>query len=104
MSRWSNWSGRHVARPAALWHIRSEDDAAAIVAAAGASGQSLRTAGSGHSHMPLVPTEGAILDISGLSGVIETDARRRKQVLSLQSVGDTSKQPPTYRIHPYLNR
>lgn len=74
MPKWSNWSGRHIARPEALAFPRSEEDAAAIVAAATSGGQSLRVAGSGHSHAPLVPSKGVIVDLSGLSGVISTDA------------------------------
>lgn len=77
MPRWTNWSGKHMARPKSLYHIRSEDDAAAIVAAANAEGRTVRVAGSGHSHMPLVPTDDTILDISGLNGVIEVDDTRK---------------------------
>lgn len=36
-------------------------------------GRTVRTAGSGHSHFPLVPTDDVIVDVAGLSGVIAVD-------------------------------
>lgn len=73
MPRWSNWSGKHGSRPKSLYHIRSEEDASAVVQGANAAGRTVRVAGSGHSHMPLVTTDDTILDLSGLSGVINVD-------------------------------
>lgn len=78
MASWSNWSGRLRAKPQAVHFVRSEADAQARVASAAASGAALRVAGAGHSHAPLVPTDGIILDSSGLAGVIETDASVRR--------------------------
>ena len=75
---WSNWSGRHATTEATVHHVRSEDDAAALAADAARRGQVVRVAGAGHSHMPLVPTDGTIADLSGLSGVIDTDEARRQ--------------------------
>lgn len=74
MPKWSNWSGKHGSRPTSLYHIRSEEDACAVVHGTNAAGRTVRVAGSGHSHMPLVPTSDTILDLSGLSGVINIDA------------------------------
>jgi len=86
---WVNWSGRVTAPNIDLVHVRSEADAAAIAASAASStttdpalssGQSppprqkrVRVAGSGHSHMPLVPNLDTIVDLSGLSGVISVE-------------------------------
>jgi FAD/FMN-containing dehydrogenase len=75
---WSNWSGRHVATSGKLHHLRSEADAAALAEAASAAGHTLRVAGAGHSHMPLVPNDTVIADVSGLSGVISTDATAQR--------------------------
>lgn len=72
---WTNWSGKQSARGASLRHVRSEADAAAVVTAAAELGHIVRVAGAGHSHQPLVPTDGTILDLSGLSGVISVDGR-----------------------------
>ena len=78
MPTWVNWCGRHRARPSALRFVRSEEDAAAVVQEAASSGRELRAAGAGHSHAPLVPTDGILVDTSGLAGVIETDPERRR--------------------------
>ena len=74
MARWDNWSGRHKSKPQSLHFIRSEEDACALVQSAAANGQSIRVAGSGHSHSQLVPNDSIVVDSSGLSGVIDVDA------------------------------
>lgn len=50
--------------------MRSVDDLCGVVTDARARGRHVRTAGSGHSHFPLVPTDDVIVDLSGMSGVI----------------------------------
>ncbi|MEZ5408113.1 MAG: D-arabinono-1,4-lactone oxidase [Acidimicrobiales bacterium] len=76
---WTNWSGKlRAPAGASLHHVRSEADAAALAAATSGAGKRLRVAGAGHSHMPLVPTDGVIADLSGLSGVISTDAASQR--------------------------
>ena len=77
MPRWSNWSGRHQAHPRQLHFARSEDDLRALVGHAAASGTTVRAAGAGHSHAPLVPADGIIVDISGLAGVMDADRQQR---------------------------
>ena len=74
MARWSNWSGRQQARPENLYFLRSEADAVATVREAPGP---LRAAGAGHSHAPLVPTAGSVLDTSGLCGVVDVDRNKR---------------------------
>jgi FAD/FMN-containing dehydrogenase len=73
VAHWSNWSGRQLARPEAVHFARSEADVTAVVREAARRGVGVRAAGAGHSHAPLVPTEGVIIDTSGLAGVIDTD-------------------------------
>ncbi len=70
---WTNWSGKQSTRTAVLRHVRSEAEAVAVAVAARNEGQSVRVAGAGHSHQPLVPTDGVVVDLSGLSGVISVD-------------------------------
>ncbi len=74
MVSWKNWSGRQRAKVGALHFIRSEADAVAIVRAARQSHLTVRTAGAGHSHAPLVPNDDVIVDVSGLSGVVAADS------------------------------
>lgn len=77
MVSWTNWSGRWRGEPSALKFIRSEADAVAVVREAARVGHTVRAAGAGHSHSPLVPNDGIIIDASGLAGVIQ--ANREKQ-------------------------
>jgi FAD/FMN-containing dehydrogenase len=78
MPFWSNWSGRQQAKPAAVPFVRSEADAQALVREAAVSATSIRVAGAGHSHAPLVINDGIIADASGLAGVIATDAAAQR--------------------------
>lgn len=73
MTEWSNWSGRRTAQPETLHFVRSDDDALALAARATADGRTVRVAGSGHSHSPLVPNDDVIVDVSALAGVISVD-------------------------------
>lgn len=73
MATWSNWSQSESCRPAHLHFARSVADISAVVAEASDAAMSVRVAGSGHSHYPLVPTDGVVLDLSGLTGVIDAD-------------------------------
>ncbi len=77
MATWTNWSGRQRARPRGLHFVRSEEDAAALVRDAVRAGFGVRAAGAGHSHAPLVPADGIIVDTSGLAGVVAVDTDRR---------------------------
>jgi FAD/FMN-containing dehydrogenase len=78
MVSWTNWSGRWRGKPTALPFIRSEADAMAVVRDAASAGHTIRVAGAGHSHSPLVPNNGVIVDASGLAGVIDADSRSKR--------------------------
>lgn len=81
MASWSNWSGRQRSKPTALHFVRSEADVTAVVREAARAGRSIRVAGAGHSHAPLVVNDGEIIDSSGLAGVVRADrATRRARV------------------------
>ncbi len=71
--RWRNWSGRHASELEALHFVRSEQDAAALVRACDQNGKTLRVAGAGHSHSPVVVNDSVIADPSGLSGIVDVD-------------------------------
>ncbi len=71
--QWRNWSGRHRVDLDKLVFIRREEDARAFVSAYASSGKTIRIAGSGHSHAPVVVNDEAIMDVSGLAGVVSID-------------------------------
>ena len=71
---WQNWSGRQVAPDASLHHAYSEADIQQLMAST--SGP-VRSAGTGHSHAPLVVTDGTVINTDALSGVVATDSKAR---------------------------
>ena len=81
MVLWSNWSGRICAEPRQIERPRDEAAVIAAVRRAASARQSLRCLGAGHSHAPLVPTAGMILDTQDLVGVVRADAARGEATL-----------------------
>lgn len=77
-TRWTNWVGnqsftpRHAARP------RDEEEVVALVRAASERSVRVRVAATGHSFTPIVKTDGLLLDLSALSGVVEIDTGQRR--------------------------
>ncbi|MFO1466358.1 MAG: D-arabinono-1,4-lactone oxidase [Steroidobacteraceae bacterium] len=70
---WRNWSGAQTCIPAArLAPANEEALAAAIRNAAGA----VRPVGSAHSFSPLVPTDGSLISLGNLSGLISHDSQK----------------------------
>lgn len=75
---WRNWSGSQQCQPAARLAPASLDELRdAVVNAPGV----IRPVGAGHSFMPLVPTDGTVLSISRLSGVVRHDAAKKQATL-----------------------
>lgn len=70
---WVNWAGDQSCRPAQIVRPRSRDELAAAIAAAAAGGGKVRVAGSGHSFTPTALTEGTMVQVEGLSGVLDAD-------------------------------
>jgi L-gulonolactone oxidase len=71
--KWVNWAGDQSCRPARIARPASRGELAEAVAAAAAAGQKVRVAGSGHSFTEAALTEGTMLDLEALSGVIDAD-------------------------------
>lgn len=67
---WSNWSGVAHAYPAARAAPQSEDELADILRT---SPGPIRPVGSGHSFTALVPSEGTLLTLDGMTGLIAHD-------------------------------
>lgn len=68
---WMNWSGIERSTPRAMHFPESEADIQAILARA--EGR-VRIVGSGHSFTGLATTEGDLIDLSAISGLIDFDA------------------------------
>ena len=67
---WRNWSGLHEGRPIALLAPPDEEALRDVVRSA----PHVRAVGAGHSFTPLVPTEGVIVSLDQLSGLVTYDA------------------------------
>lgn len=68
---WSNWSGLEHAYPAQRLAPADEAELAAMLARAPAP---IRPVGAGHSFSALVPTEGTLLSLDRLAGIVSSDA------------------------------
>lgn len=69
---WQNWSGLETCRPASLLTPSSEDELREVLRRGTGP---LRCVGAGHSFTALVPTDGSLLSLDRLSGIVRTDAR-----------------------------
>lgn len=67
---WSNWSGGQTATPKAIPHPKAE---AEIVSLVKNGPYPIRAVGAGHSFAPLVPSDGSIVCLKDMSGVISAD-------------------------------
>jgi len=83
MTNWRNWGGNVSATPAEVQYVHTVDGVVDAVRRAASRAQPVRVAGSGHSFTPLVATDGLLLDLRGLSGVLSVDrGTRRVRVLA----------------------
>jgi FAD/FMN-containing dehydrogenase len=76
-SGWRNWSGTVRCAPHRVARPASEAALADLVRDAARRGESLRPAGSGHSHTALVESAGSIVLLDALSGVRDHDVEAR---------------------------
>lgn len=70
---WVNWAGDQRCRPARIVRPVSRDELAEAIAAAAAAGEKVRVAGSGHSFTETALSDGALIQLEGLRGVLDAD-------------------------------
>ena len=70
---WTNWAGDQSCAPAEILRPRSRDGLAEAVAAAAAAGRTISISGSGHSFTEAAMTDGSMIRVESLAGVIEAD-------------------------------
>ena len=75
---WSNWVGNQSFTPGFAASPRDEEEVAALVRDACERGTHVRVAGARHSFTPIVETDGLLLDLSALTGVVGTDRERKR--------------------------
>ncbi len=71
--QWVNWAGDQSCRPGQIARPRNREELAETIAAASAAGQKVRVPGSGHSFTEAALTEGTMVQVEGLSGVLDAD-------------------------------
>ncbi len=70
---WSNWSGDQRCSPAEVVRPRDRDGLATAVVVAAEAGRTVSVVGSGHSFTEAAMTDGTMIDVAGLSGVIDAE-------------------------------
>jgi FAD/FMN-containing dehydrogenase len=78
---WCNWSGSVRCAPQRRERPTSEAQLAALLRGAASQGLGVRVAGRGHSHSPLVATDGLLLETDALTGIEACDAQAREATL-----------------------
>lgn len=71
---WSNWSGSVQFTPQAMLAPTAEEAIVDAVKSAARNRQNIRVAGTGHSFLPLCESQGTLLTLDGLNGMIDHDA------------------------------
>ncbi|HXR28307.1 MAG TPA: D-arabinono-1,4-lactone oxidase [Solirubrobacteraceae bacterium] len=71
---WANWAGDERCSPTALRRPASTEELAAAVASAAREGLRVRVAGSGHSFSDIACSEGLLLSMERMTGVLDVDA------------------------------
>jgi FAD-linked oxidoreductase len=72
-AEWRNWAGDQACRPAERVAPRDRDELAAAIVAAAEQGRTVSVAGSGHSFTEAALTDGTMIEICALSGIIDAD-------------------------------
>jgi L-gulono-1,4-lactone dehydrogenase len=70
---WRNWAGDQICTPFEWVRPQSREELVEAIAAASSAGRTVSVAGSGHSFTETAMTDGTMLDLGALSGVIEAD-------------------------------
>jgi len=70
---WVNWAGDQRCRPARIVRPADREELAEAIAAATAAGQKVRVPGSGHSFTEAALTDGVMVRVEALSGVLDAD-------------------------------
>jgi FAD-linked oxidoreductase len=73
MATWRNWAGNQKANPVSIDAPRSVGELAALVASASGQGQKVKAVGSGHSFTSAAATNGRMIRLENLSGILHID-------------------------------
>ncbi len=77
MPTWHNWSGGVTAEPRRIAAPTSEEEVVSLVTDANRAGENVRVVGTAHSFTPLCVTDGTLLSLDGMQGMIAADSAAR---------------------------
>ena len=75
---WRNWAGNQSMTPASVEHPASTAEVADAVRRASAAGLRVKAVGSGHSFTGVALTDGVLLDLTRLAGLVSVDRETRR--------------------------
>lgn len=70
---WVNWAGTATASPVAIAHPASTAEVSALIVEAREKGLPVKAAGSGHSFTPVAVTDGVLVQLDRLRGIVSAD-------------------------------
>ena len=73
MTTWRNWAGNQHAEPRSIEHPRDAEEISILVKRAAGEGRRVKAVGSGHSFTAAAVTDGTLLRLDRLSGVVSSD-------------------------------
>lgn len=73
MATWRNWAGNQKANPLSIEAPKSVSELSAIVSRASERGQKVKAVGSGHSFTSAAATDGRMIRLENLSGILHID-------------------------------
>jgi L-gulonolactone oxidase len=73
LGEWANWAGDQRCRPARVAAPRTVEELAEAIGAAAAAGQKVSVAGTGHSFTETAMTDGTMVQVEALRGVLDAD-------------------------------
>lgn len=69
--RWQNWAGNQTAQPSAIHYPQNVEQIRALLAS---SNGPIRCFGGSHSFSPLVPTDGTLISLEAMNGLLQHDS------------------------------
>lgn len=75
---WKNWAGNVSCQPADIYHPRTEAELKDLVDKARKEGRRIRMVGSGHSFTPIAATDGYMLTLQNMQGLIQLDKDKKQ--------------------------
>ena len=73
MATWGNWGGNQHAQPRSIEHPRDVEEVALLVKRAASEGHRVKAVGSGHSFTAAAVTDGTLLKLDRLTGIVSSD-------------------------------